>query len=55
MIQTQHGVRDAVKDRASWRGTAAAELVWLSGVAQRKDNMLGLKDSFVLRLQTERQ
>lgn len=37
------GVLDILK--ASWRGSPVAELAWLAGVPERKDNTLELKDS----------
>lgn len=43
IIKARHGVLDILK--ASWRGQTVAELAWLAGVPERKDNMLELKDS----------
>lgn len=42
---SRHGVLDALKARASWRGIPVAELAGLAGVPERKDSMLELKDS----------
>lgn len=36
---------DTPRARASWRGSAAAEMAWLAVVPERKDNTLELKDS----------
>ncbi|TNN87279.1 hypothetical protein EYF80_002481 [Liparis tanakae] len=43
MIQAQHGGRDAVTDRASWRGTPAAELVLAIWCRREKGQHAGVE------------